>query len=431
MNEMLFIFLILLFTLLLCSFLGGNCGKEGFDTTPTSTTTSTTKSPETVATPMTTPMTTPVPMTTPMPTQKSHKTMNTQFTLDDGSTLTILTENNPSSSTSTTPMPATTPMTTTPMGGLQKANVVNIGYDNYNHYSKASSPITNGTVYYDNIGNTATITTDYTGAQSISVQGVTVNGINPKPIIFTQTSQNSTMFQNNYGDIIANIFNNNGHPIIQFTLPTGVVQVFTQQPPTSQMAQTMTTSSQYFGSTGTPIQSSPYSLAYQTPMNPSTTTTMNPSTTTTMSPSTSTTMSPSTTTTMMNSSTSTTMNPSTMTTKKRRKCHKKTKPDSQSNWNSYYSNDEKHNDYNTNEKYNNEKYKKDEKYNDPLNSVAPAYSESNYGGFSKKSKSYPPCPPCARCPESSFECKKVPNYNSINDNLLPQPVLSDFSQFGM
>ena len=43
----------------------------------------------------------------------------------------------------------------------------------------------------------------------------------------------------------------------------------------------------------------------------------------------------------------------------------------------------------------------------------------------------PPCPACARCPEPSFECKKVPNYNAINNDYLPSPVLNDFSQFGM
>jgi len=43
----------------------------------------------------------------------------------------------------------------------------------------------------------------------------------------------------------------------------------------------------------------------------------------------------------------------------------------------------------------------------------------------------PACPACARCPEPAFECKKVPNYNNINDNYLPMPVLSDFSTFGM
>jgi hypothetical protein len=42
-----------------------------------------------------------------------------------------------------------------------------------------------------------------------------------------------------------------------------------------------------------------------------------------------------------------------------------------------------------------------------------------------------PCPPCARCPEPSFECKKVPNYKGMNNEYLPQPVLSDFSGFGM
>lgn len=41
----------------------------------------------------------------------------------------------------------------------------------------------------------------------------------------------------------------------------------------------------------------------------------------------------------------------------------------------------------------------------------------------------PPCPACARCPEPSFECKKVPNYSSSNTNTLPMPLLNDFSQF--
>jgi hypothetical protein len=43
----------------------------------------------------------------------------------------------------------------------------------------------------------------------------------------------------------------------------------------------------------------------------------------------------------------------------------------------------------------------------------------------------PPCPACARCPEPSFECKKVPNYNAIDSQYLPSPVLNDFSTFGM
>lgn len=42
----------------------------------------------------------------------------------------------------------------------------------------------------------------------------------------------------------------------------------------------------------------------------------------------------------------------------------------------------------------------------------------------------PPCPACERCPEPSFECKKVPNYRSPQiDNYMPVPILNDFSRF--
>jgi hypothetical protein len=43
----------------------------------------------------------------------------------------------------------------------------------------------------------------------------------------------------------------------------------------------------------------------------------------------------------------------------------------------------------------------------------------------------PPCPACARCPEPNFSCKAVPNYNAINNEYLPMPVLNSFSGFGM
>ena len=41
-----------------------------------------------------------------------------------------------------------------------------------------------------------------------------------------------------------------------------------------------------------------------------------------------------------------------------------------------------------------------------------------------------PCPPCARCPEPSFECKKVPNYSSPNYDNIPDAILSPYSTFG-
>jgi hypothetical protein len=49
----------------------------------------------------------------------------------------------------------------------------------------------------------------------------------------------------------------------------------------------------------------------------------------------------------------------------------------------------------------------------------------NNDNNNSESKKCQPCPPCARCPEPSFECKKVPNYNSVNlMNQLPVPWAS-------
>lgn len=51
----------------------------------------------------------------------------------------------------------------------------------------------------------------------------------------------------------------------------------------------------------------------------------------------------------------------------------------------------------------------------------PAFDETKCG----------PCPPCERISNNDFECKKVPNYSASNSSILPVPVISDFSGFGM
>ena len=66
----------------------------------------------------------------------------------------------------------------------------------------------------------------------------------------------------------------------------------------------------------------------------------------------------------------------------------------------------------------------------PVCPVCPAYKNNSNNDPDGEPKCQP-CPPCARCPEPSFECKKVPNYNAINNSYLPQPIINDFSSFGM
>jgi hypothetical protein len=55
---------------------------------------------------------------------------------------------------------------------------------------------------------------------------------------------------------------------------------------------------------------------------------------------------------------------------------------------------------------------------------------ANGGGEFDHSKCRP-CPAPERCPEPSFECKRVPTYKAFNQDYMPVPVLNDFSTFGM
>ena len=52
------------------------------------------------------------------------------------------------------------------------------------------------------------------------------------------------------------------------------------------------------------------------------------------------------------------------------------------------------------------------------------------GGSNNNNQKPPPCPPCGRCPEPDFSCKKVPNYKSKND-FLPTSILDNYSTYGM
>jgi len=65
--------------------------------------------------------------------------------------------------------------------------------------------------------------------------------------------------------------------------------------------------------------------------------------------------------------------------------------------------------------------------------VCPACPTVNACPTENSKEKCPPCKPCGRCPEPSFECKKTYNYNSSGSGAenLPMPILNDFSTFGM
>ena len=68
----------------------------------------------------------------------------------------------------------------------------------------------------------------------------------------------------------------------------------------------------------------------------------------------------------------------------------------------------------------------------PVCPVCPGCNKTvNINSSSNKDKCQP-CPSCARCPKPAFDCKKVPNYKTIDDSFLPTPVMNTaYSTYGM
>ena len=336
-TDALFLFLILLLGLVFCSVLGGNCGAEGFDS------------------------------------GNSNGTSGT-------------------SSTST--------------NGASTSGAVN--YDNYNHYSGSSTQLANGTTFYGKNGGYVVVSSNQDGSQGLRV--VVAGGA--KPISFSSQSQpaqsqpaqsqpmqsqpaQSQPMQSQTGDNSSATFygpngasatvamNANGQQSIQVQTASGSYDFSSGygQPDSNAVATSSdsVTSTQYYGSTGSPVQLSGYSLAYQ--------------------------------------GTGGSANPSTMSS-----------PSTMSAPSTAY-------DYSSSlpqgipasqiPRGQEDMYILKSEIVPPVCPACPASSAC------PRQEKCPPCPACARCPEPSFECKKVPNYSAINNDYLPSPVLNDFSSFGM
>lgn len=318
-TDALFLFLILLLGLVFCSVLGGNCGAEGFDSGNS-----------------------------------------------DGTSTT--------SSTST--------------NGASTSGAVN--YDNYNHYSGSSTQLANGTTFYGKNGGYVVVSSNQDGSQGLRV--VVAGGA--KPISFSSQNQSmqgqptsnqnaSATFYGPNGASATVAMNANGQQSIQVQTASGSYDFSSGygQPDSNAVATSSdsVTSTQYYGSTGSPVQLSGYSLAYQ--------------------------------------GTGGSANPSTMSS-----------PSTMSAPPTAY-------DYSSSlpqgipasqiPRGQEDMYILKSEIVPPVCPACPASSAC------PRQEKCPPCPACARCPEPSFECKKVPNYSAINNDYLPSPVLNDFSTFGM
>lgn len=358
MNSALFLFLILLLGLVLCSFLGGNCNREGME-------------------------------------------------VDDKS-------QTGDTSTSTGTSTGT---------GTGTGVTLSTAFDNYNHFNGSSSPTTNGVIYYGQNGGIAKIITNADGTQSLQV---TLSS-DSSPVLFntptsttgspTATSSSSAIssllspfFNQNtfYGPNgnTATIVNTQQGQTIQVNTNNGTM-TFTQTMPSSNI-----TSTQYYGSTGTPIDTSSYTLGY-------------------------------------NQQPSTNYNGVS--------AGAITGPRGNS---AFYAQGPRGNTVvGTGTVDNSNPYSGSLPPGIPRSQI-PAGEEDLYilksqvvppvcpacpvSSGCPRDKPCPPCAPCARCPEPSMTCKAVPNYdvigntdpnsgisgyNPMNNQYNPVPVLNDFSSF--
>jgi len=265
-------------------------------------------------------------------------------------------------------------------------------FDNYNHFNGSGSSVTlqNGTFFTDANGNTITVGTNSNGTQNLQLQLASADAAH----VFHPTSQSSTnatsKFTSASGGITATAFKgNDGQTAIR--LQNGNTTSIFLQPGSTTNSQNQIKNTQYYGSTGYSVNPTSYTMAYTN-----------------------------------------------------------TQPTNTNYGTTYYSTLPKGIPQSQIPPGQEDLYILKSQIVPPVCPVCPAcansYSKSKSNSNSNSDNEYgsnglagsaygdkkcPPCPACERCPESAFECKKVPNYNAVNNDYLPQPVLSDFSQFGM
>uniref|UniRef100_A0A6C0ARC2 Uncharacterized protein n=1 Tax=viral metagenome TaxID=1070528 RepID=A0A6C0ARC2_9ZZZZ len=344
-TEALILFLILLLGLVLCSFLGGNCGTEGFNGG--------------IA-------------------DRAKNRLNENSSQNGN-----INQNTNGSSTSS-----------------------NVNFDNYNHYQGSSTELANGTTYYGENGGSVIVNTNSDGSQSLQV--VIAGGQTPMTFSSQQSSTTegyttysgvngtATIFYGPNGGRATVVNGNNGQQAIRVQTSNGTY-IFTQSGTYYNPNEISNT--QYYGSTGSQIQQ--YNGAY----GGSATQYYGPH----------------------GGSAGAVTGP---------------------NGNSaYYAQGPNGNTVAGTRSNNNQNYYDTLPPGIPARQI-PNGQEDLYILKSQvvppvcpacpvqtascpREEPCPPCEPCGRCPEPAFECKKVPNYNAINNNYLPAPVLADFSSFGM
>lgn len=424
-TEALFLLLILILGLFLCSFLGGNCGKESFTSSTTSTNlvtgttyTDTNGNSITViagnnggqslklvqvgqSTPIILTSTPPTGVTytantyyaqpphniTAVVSTGSNGQMTIQVNLPQGKTITLTSTSTSSSSTSSTSSSTSTSSS-----------------------SGSAIQLQTGTIFVDPNGNTITVIVNSDGSQSLQL--VQISQPNYPTILSLTPPSGTTATVNTYyaqGPLLMTatvITDSNGQTAIKISMANGQTIIFSQQGSAAVSTQSndgSMTSTQYYGSTGSPYQTGASSMSYNGAYGGSAGAVTGPYGNTAyyaQGP-------------YGNTAAGTSSQPSSSTDSSQ-----------------YYSSLPPGIPASQIPSGQEDLYILKSQVVPPVCPACPAY-KNNSSNDPDSAPKCPPCPACARCPEQPFECKKVPNYNAINSTYLPQPIINDFSSFGM
>jgi hypothetical protein len=424
-TEALFLLLILILGLFLCSFLGGNCGKESFTSSTTSTnlvtgTTYTDSNGNSItvvsgnngvqnlqlvqvgqSTPIVLSLTPPTGITavantyyaqpphnvTAVVSTGSNGQISIQVNLPQGKTITLTQTSSTSSSGSSSSI--------------------------FSSWTSSSSPSTSssaiqlqtGTVFIDPSGNNITVFVNSDGSQSLQL--VQISQPNYPTILTLTPPSGTTATVNTYyaqppSLMTATVItDSNGQTAIQINLAGGQTIVFSQQGSAAVSTQSNNsgiTSTQYYGSTGSPYQTGASAMSYNG---------------------------------AYGGSAGSATGPYGNTAYYAQGPYGNTAAGTSSpNSSQYYSSLPPGIPASQIPSGQEDLYILKSQVVPPVCPVCPASNSSSSNDPDSAPKCQP-CPPCGRCPEPSFECKKVPNYNAINNSYLPQPIINDFSSFGM
>ena len=437
-TEALFLLLILILGLFLCSFLGGNCGKEGFNsnssinlvtgTTFTDTNGNTitviagsngTQSLQLVQVPQSSPIaqTTPIQpliltstppsgvtaaantyytqigQTNAVVSTNSNGQMSIQVNLPRGQTLNLTQTSSAASSGSSSSSPSTSGSSWFSSGSSSSST------------SSSAIQLQTGTVFVDPSGNNITVIVNSDGSQSLQV--VQIAQPNYPTILSLTPPSGTTVTVNTYyaqppSLMTATVItDSNGQTAIQINLAGGQTIVFSQQGSAAVSTQSNNgsiTSTQYYGSTGSPYQTGASAMSYNG---------------------------------AYGGSAGSATGPYGNTAYYAQGPYGNTAAGTSSpNSSQYYSSLPPGIPASQIPSGQEDLYILKSQVVPPVCPVCPACKNSSNNDPDSAPKC-PPCPACARCPEPSFECKKVPNYNAINNSYLPQPIINDFSSFGM